>query len=184
MKIHPSSDVQTKTIGEGTVVWQFSIILKGASVGRNCNINSHVFIENDVSLGNNVTVKSGVYLWNGISADDDVFIGPNVTFTNDKIPRSKRYPDEFLRTHLQKGCSIGAAATILGGITIGQHAMIGAGAVVTKSVPDRALVLGCPAKIIGWVNEDGTKMVNLSGSNYLDNNGQQWLQVGAELILI
>ena len=97
--IHPLSDVHSNNIGNGTKVWQFSVILAGAKIGDNCNICAHTFIENEVIIGNNVTIKSGVYLWDGIVVHDDVFIGPNATFTNDKKPRSKQYPDQFLMTH-------------------------------------------------------------------------------------
>lgn len=153
--IHSTADVQSKNIGEGTVVWQFAVILQNAVIGKNCNINCHTFIENDVTIGNNVTVKSGVYIWDGIHVEDDVFIGPNVTFVNDKYPKSKRYPDTFQQLHIGKGVSIGANATILGGITIGEYAMIGAGSVVTKNVLPFSLVYGNPAKLAGTVDRDG-----------------------------
>ena len=154
--IHPSAEVYTKNIGEDTVVWQFAVILQNAVIGRNCNINCHTFIENDVTIGNNVTVKSGVYIWDGIRVEDDVFIGPNVTFVNDKYPKSKQYPSEFQQLHIGKGVSIGANATILGGITIGEYAMIGAGSVVTKNVLPFSLVYGNPAKRAGTVDKSGT----------------------------
>ena len=147
-KIHPLSDVQTSNIGVDTYVWQYSIILKGAHIGSNCNINCHVFIENDVIIGNNVTIKSGVQIWDGLRIEDNVFIGPNVTFTNDRYPRSKQYPEEFQQTLIKKGASIGANATILGGITIGENALIGAGSVVTKDIPANELWVGNPAKKI------------------------------------
>lgn len=153
--IHPAADVQTKNIGKGTVVWQFAIILPGASVGEDCNINCHTFIENDVVIGNRVTIKSGVYLWDNTIIEDDVFVGPNVTFVNDKKPRSKKYPDKFQAIKICKGASIGANTTILGNITIGEYAMIGAGSVVTKNVPAFALAYGNPAKQMGKVDEDG-----------------------------
>lgn len=143
--IHELAEVQTERIGEGTHVWQFSIILKNAIIGDNCNINCHVFIENQVIIGNNVTVKPGVQIWDGVSIEDDVFIGPNVTFTNDLFPRSKQYPEEFSKTLIRKGASIGANSTILAGITIGENAMIGAGSVVTKNVPANTLWYGNPA---------------------------------------
>lgn len=146
--IHPLSDVQSKEIGEGTTVWQFCVILKGARIGNNCNINCHVFIENDVVIGDNVTIKPGVQLWDGMTIEDNVFIGPNVTFTNDLKPRSKQYPQSFLKTIVKKGASIGANATILPGITIGENAMIGAGSVVLKNVPANTLWVGNPAKQI------------------------------------
>jgi len=144
--IHPLSDVQSANIGKGTSVWQYAVILPDAVIGENCNINCHTFIENDVIVGNNVTLKSGVFLWNGIRVEDNVFIGPNVTFVNDKFPRSKQYPDSFQQTVIKKGASLGSNATILGGITIGENAMIGAGAVVTKDVPANTVWVGNPAR--------------------------------------
>lgn len=146
--IHRLADVQTSNIGIKTKVWQFSVILKNARIGENCNINSHTFIENNVVVGDNVTVKCGVYLWDGMRIEDDVFIGPNVTFTNDKYPRSKSYPKKFQETIIKKGASIGANATVLGGITIGENAMIGAGSVVSKNIPDGELWVGNPAKFV------------------------------------
>ncbi len=143
--IHPSSDVQSKKIGENTYIWQYVVILPGAEIGENCNINAYCFIENNVKVGNNVTIKCGVYLWDGICIEDNVQIGPNVTFTNDKYPRSKQ-SFQLQRTLIKKNASIGAGATILGGITIGQNSMIGAGSIVTKDVPDNELWMGNPAK--------------------------------------
>ena len=144
--IHGLADVQTVKIGHTTTIWQFAIVLKDAILGNCCNICCHTFIENDVVIGNNVTVKSGVFLWVGIVIEDDVFIGPNATFTNDKYPKSKKYPSEFQQTIIRKGASIGANATILGGITIGEGALIGAGSVVTRNVPARELWIGNPAR--------------------------------------
>ncbi|WP_305818585.1 N-acetyltransferase [Photobacterium leiognathi] len=132
MTIHPLSDVQSTNIGIDSRIWQFSVVLKGAVIGNNCNVCAHTLIENDVVIGNNVTIKSGVYLWDGLRIEDDVFIGPCVAFTNDKMPRSKQYPEAFLTTTVKKGASIGANATILPGITLGEYCMVGAGAVVTK----------------------------------------------------
>ncbi|MCE0760340.1 N-acetyltransferase [Marinobacter sp. G11] len=151
--IHPLADVAECSIGEGTKVWQFVVILKGAKIGRDCNICAQTLIEGDVVVGDRVTVKSGVQLWDGTRAEDDVFIGPNVTFTNDPYPRSKQYPDEFSGIRICKGASIGANATILPGITIGKEAMVGAGAVVTQDVPSKAVVVGNPARIIRYVEE-------------------------------
>ena len=148
VKIHPTADVQTSNIGDDTLIWQYAVILKGATIGSNCNINCHTFIENDVTIGNNVTVKSGIYLWNGISVGNDVFLGPNVTFTNDKYPRSKQYPESFQRITIEDGASIGAGAIILGGLTIGKKAMVGAGSVVTKDIPAEELWMGNPAKFV------------------------------------
>jgi UDP-2-acetamido-3-amino-2,3-dideoxy-glucuronate N-acetyltransferase len=146
--IHPSSDVKTTQIGIGTRIWQFCVVLAGAKIGENCNICANVLIENDVIIGDNVTVKSGVQLWDGVRIEDNVFIGPNATFTNDLMPRSKVYPTQFLQTVIKAGASIGANATILPGITIGEHAMVGAGAVVTRDVPAGKIVVGNPAKIV------------------------------------
>ena len=149
--IHPLADVQSKNIGKDSKVWQFCIILAGAIIGRNCNINAHVLIENDVIIGDNVTVKSGVQLWDGTRIEDNVFIGPNATLTNDLMPRSKKYPERFFGITIKKNASIGANATLLPGVIIGEGAMIGAGAVVTKNVPDSAVVIGNPAKIIRYI---------------------------------
>lgn len=149
--IHPSADVQSKTVGIGTSIWQFVVVLPHAVIGPDCNICSHCFIENDVVLGARVTVKSGVQLWDGVRVGDDVFIGPNATFANDKFPRSRHYQKDVVETFVDDGASIGAAATILPGIRIGRRAMVGAGAVVTRSVPPNAIVVGNPARIIGYV---------------------------------
>ena len=151
--IHPLADVKSTNIGLNTKIWQYSVILNHAIIGENCNICAHTLIENDVSIGNNVTVKSGVFIWDGISIEDNVFIGPNATFTNDKKPRSKQYPDEFLKTIIKEGASIGANATNLPGICIGKNAMVGAGAVVTKDIPDNAIVVGNPAVIKGYTEK-------------------------------
>ena len=152
--IHALADVQATTIGSGTRVWQFVVVLPNARIGQDCNICSHCLIENDVVIGDRVTVKSGVQLWDGLRVSDDVFIGPNVTFTNDRFPRSKKTPEKFLETVLDVGASIGAAATILPGITIGRNAMVAAGAVVTRSVPPNSIVMGNPAAIVGYVGAD------------------------------
>ena len=146
--IHFSSDVQSSNIGENTNIWQYCVVLKNAVIGNNCNICFNVFIENDVIIGNNVTIKSGVQLWDGTIIENNVFIGPNVTFTNDKYPRSKHYPEHFQKTIIKNGASIGAGSVILGGIQIGENALIGAGSVVTKSVPPNELWRGNPAKFI------------------------------------
>lgn len=150
-KIHTLSDVQSKSIGEGTTIWQYVVVLSRAVIGKNCNLCAQTFIENDVVIGDNVTVKSGVYVWDGTRIEDNVFLGPNVTLTNDIMPRSKVYPEKFAGITIKKNASIGANATILPGITIGENAMVGAGAVVTKDVPSNAVVVGNPAQIIRYV---------------------------------
>lgn len=151
--IHPLADVAECSIGEGTKVWQFVVILKGAKIGQDCNICAQTLIEGDVVVGDRVTVKSGVQLWDGTRVEDDVFIGPNATFTNDPYPRSKQYCDKFSGIRVCKNASIGANATILPGITIGKEAMVGAGAVVTQDVPPKAVVVGNPARIIRYVEK-------------------------------
>jgi acetyltransferase-like isoleucine patch superfamily enzyme len=151
--IHALSDVQSTNVGARTRVWQFVVILPEAVIGEDCNICSHCFIENDVVVGDRVTVKSGVQLWDGLRLEDDVFVGPNVTFTNDRMPRSRVYPDAFPQTVIRRGASIGGGATVLPGVEIGERAMVGAGAVVTRDVPARAIVVGNPAHVIGQVDD-------------------------------
>lgn len=151
---HELADVKTENIGAGTRIWQFCVVFEEAKIGIDCNICANVLIENDVIIGDRVTVKSGVQLWDGLRVGDDVFIGPNASFTNDRFPRSKNQPENFLRTAIEDGASIGAGATILPGITIGINAMVAAGAVVTRSVPPNAIVVGNPATIIGYVDAE------------------------------
>lgn len=153
--IHDTADVQTNAIGEGTEIWQFCIILGGARIGSNCNINAHCFIENDVVIGDNVTVKCGVHLWDGVTVEDNVQIGPSAAFSNDKYPRAKDRGFELARILVKYGASIGTNATILGGVTIGRYAMIGAGSVVTKDVPDGELWYGNPARSHGKAPKTG-----------------------------
>lgn len=140
--IHPLADCKNRDIPENTNIWQFCVVFEHCTIGENCNICAGCLIENDVRIGNNVTVKSGVQLWDGVEIEDNVFIGPNVTFTNDLFPRSKQYPEKFERTIIRKGASIGANSTIVAGITIGEHAMIGAGSVITRDVPANTLWYG------------------------------------------
>jgi UDP-2-acetamido-3-amino-2,3-dideoxy-glucuronate N-acetyltransferase len=155
--IHPLSDVQSSHIGEGTRIWQFSVVMADARIGTDCNIASHVFIENDVVIGDRVTVKSGVQIWDGIRISDDAFIAPNVTFTNDPFPRSRKVVAAYPVTTVGKGASIGANATILPGISIGAGAMVAAGAVVTRDVPENALVMGNPAVISRYLEPGETR---------------------------
>ncbi len=161
---HKNSLVESKNIGEGSRIWTFVHILPGAKIGKDANVCDHCFIENDVKIGNHVTIKSGVYLWDGITIEDNVMIGPAAVFTNDKYPRSKNKNYKQERTLLKKGSSIGANATIIAGIVIGQYALIGAGTVVTKDVPDFGLVYGNPAMIKGYVCVCGKKISLLKTS--------------------
>lgn len=149
--VHPLGCNESRRVGAGTRIWAFAHVLPGARIGRNCNICDHVFIEGGVVLGDNVTVKCGVQLWDGLRIGDGVFIGPNATFTNDPFPRSRRRLARYPETRLESGCSIGANATILPGLVVGRQAMVGAGAVVTQSVPPFAIVTGNPARITGYV---------------------------------
>lgn len=154
--IHEKAICESGHIGENTRIWAFAHVLPKAVIGADCNICDGVFIENDVLIGDRVTIKCGVQLWDGLTVEDDVFIGPNATFTNDRFPRSKAYPVQFPKTIIRKGASIGANATILPGLEIGTGAMIGAGAVITRSVPPNAIAVGNPARITGYVGTRNT----------------------------
>lgn len=149
---HSHALVESEQIGDDTRIWAFAHVLPNARIGADCNICDHVFIENDVVIGDRVTIKCGVQVWDGVRLEDDVMVGPNATFTNDLFPRSKQ-PFELRHTTVRRGASIGANATILCGVTIGEGAMIGAGAVVLKDVPDRAVVVGNPARIVRYLEE-------------------------------
>ncbi|MDF2571510.1 MAG: fdtC [Sporomusa sp.] len=155
---HEQAIVDSCNIGEGTKVWEFVHILPDAIIGENCNICAHVFIENDVIIGDNVTVKCGVFIWDGVRVQDNVFLGPNVTFTNDIRPRTKQYPLEFAKTIIEEGASIGANSTIVAGNTIGKYAMIGAGSVVTKNIPNNTLWYGNPAIFKAHICNCGEKL--------------------------
>jgi UDP-2-acetamido-3-amino-2,3-dideoxy-glucuronate N-acetyltransferase len=162
--IHDLADVESQTIGKNTNIWQFCVVLPDAKIGSDCNICAHVFIENDVVIGDRVTVKSGVQLWDGLRIENDVFIGPNATFTNDLRPRSKSFGvDGLLEIILQKGCSVGANATVLPGIEVGEYSMVAAGSVVTHSVKSHSLVMGNPATSKGWVCKCAKKLEFVKG---------------------
>lgn len=161
--VHSHALCESSDIGKGTRIWAFAHVLPQAKIGSECNVCDNVFIENDVVIGDRVTLKCGVQVWDGITIEDDVFVGPNVTFTNDIFPRSKQYPAAFTRTIIRRGASLGANSTILPGIVINMNAMVGAGAVVTRSVPPNAIVVGNPAKIIGYVD---TKETTLGSENH------------------
>ena len=161
------------------MVWQYCVILKNARIGKNCNINFNVYIENDVIIGDNVTIKPGVQIWDGLRIGNSVFIGPNATFTNDLMPRSKQYPEKFAQTHIEEGASIGANATILAGITIGAFAMIGAGSVVTKNILPFSLWYGNPAVQKGYVTRTGT----LLSPDLIDKKGNKYKLVNNEPVV-
>lgn len=160
MQIHPSTIIDAGAkIGEGTHIWHFCHVMPTAVIGTNCNIGQNVFIDNNVSIGNAVKIQNNVSVYNGVILEDDVFIGPSVVFTNVINPRSFiERKNEFKKTLVEKGATIGANATIICGVTIGQYAMIGAGTVVTKDVPAYALMVGNPGRLVGKVNEKGEKM--------------------------
>jgi acetyltransferase-like isoleucine patch superfamily enzyme/dTDP-4-dehydrorhamnose 3,5-epimerase-like enzyme len=168
--VHPLGVCETKHVGARTRIWAFAHVLPNARIGSDCNICDHTFIENDVIVGDRATIKCGVQLWDGVRIEDDVFIGPNVTFTNDPFPRSRQRPETFQQTVIRRGASIGANATILANLTIGENAMIGAGAVVTRSVPPNAIARGNPARIEGYV---GTKPELLPSIDAANQYGQR-----------
>ena len=164
---HELSQVDSDSIGKDTKIWQFTVVLKGAIIGEDCNICSHCFIEGNVKIGNNVTIKAGVYLWDGIEIADNAFIGPNIVFTNDIYPRSKHFKAP-LKTLIEKGVSLGANSTILAGIKLGEYAMTGIGTVVTKDLKSHGLYYGNPAQHKGWVDEFGEKL-------FYDEQKETWL---------
>lgn len=163
---HESSYIdEPSQIGQGTKIWHFSHIMAHSSIGENCNIGQNVVVSPQVVLGRNVKVQNNVSIYTGVVCEDDVFLGPSMVFTNVINPRSAVVRrDEYQQTLVKKGASIGANATIVCGVTIGIYAMIGAGAVVTKDIPDYALVVGNPSRQIGWVSEYGERL-NFDSSN-------------------
>ncbi len=181
IQVHPSAIVDTTDIGSETRIWAFVHILKGVSIGKNCNICDHCFIEQGVKLGNNVTVKSGIYIWEGVEIEDDVFLGPNVVFTNDLRPRSKKYVAP-LKTIIRKGASIGANSTIIAGVEIGQYSMVGAGSVVTRDVSPYSLVYGNPAKHRSWIDEEGNKLVEKENNKWESIQGKIFVETSKGLM--
>jgi acetyltransferase-like isoleucine patch superfamily enzyme len=157
--VHPKALVETEQIGEGTRVWAFAHVLEGAVIGGNCNIGDHCFIERGVEIGDEVVIKNGVSIWSGVKIEARAFIGPNVAFTNDMMPRARIYHSEYEHTLVREGASIGANATILCGLTLGRYSLVGAGSVVTRDVPDFALAYGNPARLAGWLCRCGQKLV-------------------------
>jgi len=159
--VHKTAEIQKgAVIGSGTKIWHNCQILKGAKIGKNCTVGHNCFVGENVKIGNNVKIQSNTDVWTLVTLEDYVFVGPSVVFTNDKNPRSK-YPklkDKWLPTLVREGATLGANSTIVCGNKIGKWAMIGAGAVVANDVPDHSIVVGIPAKIIGWVCECGNKL--------------------------
>ena len=184
---HPMALVESEDIGAGTRIWAFAHVLKGARIGKRCNLGDHVFVESKVRIGDDVTIKNGVAVWDCVTLEDRVFVGPNAVFTNDKNPRIAFHkdPDEFLPTLVREGASIGANVTIVCGVEIGRHAFIGAGAVVTKDVEDHAIMVGNPAHKVGYMCECGNKIsAELScecGRSYLREGGRLSLAGAHEL---
>jgi acetyltransferase-like isoleucine patch superfamily enzyme len=187
--VHPNALVETDNIGAKTRIWAFVHVLKNVTIGDDCNLCDYVFVESGVKIGNRVTIKNGISLWEGLEIEDDVFLGPNAVFTNDMFPRSKRHTGNYLKTLIKKGASVGANATILCGIELGKYCMIGAGAVVTKSVPDFALVTGNPAKFRYWIAKTGEKLIfnenNIASDS--ENNKYQLIlnkELGDKVVVI
>ncbi|NTV05219.1 MAG: N-acetyltransferase [Chlorobiaceae bacterium] len=180
VNFHPTADVQSASVGEKTVIWQYSVVLPNAVIGKNCNINCHVFVENDVVIGDDVTIKSGVQIWDGMRIENGVFIGPNATFINDMHPRSKVYLEKYTASTLCEGASIGANVTVLAGVKIGKYSLIGAGSVVTHDVPPYSLCKGNPARHCGYVTRDGT-VVHL---NLMDKQGRIYQLIDGEPVIV
>ena len=181
ISIHPSALVASKQIGDGTRIWAFVNILAGARIGRDCNICDRCFIENDVTLGDRVTVKCGVSLYDGLTLGDDVFVGPDVSFSNDPRPRSGRHLATHPRTRVGEGASLGAGAILLPSVVIGRFAMIGAGALVTRDVPDFALAYGSPASVHGHVCRCARTLRFDDGAGACDCGRRYTRSAGAEV---
>jgi UDP-2-acetamido-3-amino-2,3-dideoxy-glucuronate N-acetyltransferase len=158
--VHPQGICESEAVGPGTRVWAFAHVMAGAVVGADCNICDHVFVEGGARVGDRVTVKNNSLIWDKVTIEDEVFVGPNVIFTNDLVPRVafKHTPDEFLPTIVRRGATLGANVTIVCGVTIGEHAFVGAGSVVIDDVPPHALLVGNPARRIGWACECGARL--------------------------
>lgn len=172
--VHPNAICESDEIGKDTRIWAFVHILKDVKIGEDCNLCDYVFVENGVTIGDRVTIKNGISVWNGVTIEDDVFLGPNCVLTNDLYPRSKGYHRENIKTLLKKGSTVGANATVICGITLGKYCMVGAGSVVTKSVPDFALVFGNPARFKYWISRKGDKLSFNENDEAIDIDGNRY----------
>jgi acetyltransferase-like isoleucine patch superfamily enzyme len=192
-KAHPLALVESVDVGAGTRIWAFAHIMPGVRIGKDCNIGDHAFLETGVRIGRGVTIKNNALIWKGIVVGDYVFIGPNVVFTNDRYPRAARFPgvkDRYAdesswleNTEVHEGAAIGANSTICCGIKLGAFCMIGAGSVVTRDVPEHALVRGNPARLAGWVNKNG-KLMKKTGRRWTDpDTGEQYSVNAGKLVL-
>ena len=177
--VHESSYIDEPCkIGEGTKIWHFSHIMKNSTIGKNCNIGQNVLVSSDVKLGNNVKVQNNVSIYTGVECEDDVFLGPSMVFTNVINPRSAiNRRGTYIKTIVKKGSSIGANATIICGNNIGKFSFIGAGSVVTKDVPDYALVIGNPAKQVGWMSEYGQRLNFDNNNKFLCKNSKKYYRL-------
>ncbi|MEW6432425.1 MAG: acyltransferase [Myxococcota bacterium] len=183
--VHPSALCESDDVGEGTRVWAFAHVLAGAKVGRDCNIGDHAYVEAGAVVGDRVTVKNGVLLWDRVTVEDDVFLGPHVVFTNDLDPRAayKKPPSDFRPTRVRRGATVGANATIVCGVTLGEGCFVGAGSVVTRDVPARALVVGNPARQRGWVCDCGKRLPREPNHPVRCGCGKAWrVEVGTGLV--
>jgi acetyltransferase-like isoleucine patch superfamily enzyme len=182
--VHEKAFCESTSIGENTRIWAFSHIMKDVIIGVDCNFGDHSFVESGVIIGNRVTVKNGVSIWNGVEIEDDVFLGPNCVFTNDLFPRSKMYHSENVRTYLKIGSSIGANATIICGVIIGEYSLVGAGSVVTKDVPSYSIVVGVPGKVRGFVSMDGERLLFDSKDIAIDIKNNIYKKLDSQTVIL
>lgn len=180
---HNTALVESDQIGDGTRIWAYAHIMRGAQIGENCNVGDHSFVESGAVIGNNVTIKNGVSIWDKVTIEDGVFLGPNVALTNDLWPRSRKADWQIVSTLIQTGATIGANATIVCGISIGQYAMIGAGSVVTRNVPAYGICYGNPARHHGWICKC-TKKLKFESDIAVCECGHKYKKTNSEVCLI
>jgi len=179
---HPTAVVETEAIGEGTRIWAFAHVLPGATIGRDCNIGDHCYVESGVRIGDRVTLKNGVAIWDGVTIGDGAFLGPSVALTNDLRPRSGARDWTLSPTRIEEGASVGANVTLLCGITVGAFSMVGAGSVVTRDVPRHALVYGNPARVRGWVCRCGENLRRRGAGATCPKCGMAFVRRGDHLL--